>query len=152
MPDSRPLTDELLTAYRNTRYRVYAPGRELVLGIDRYDEGLSKLLREAWVDSAALLTAWNPDSKPHPLEENRRRQKELVRELEAAGCPCLGGRNEPGHDAQDGPDWTEESVLALDLNLQAARRIAQRYGQLAFLWTDRQATPRLIITAAPDTA
>jgi hypothetical protein len=38
-------------------------------------------------------------------------------------------------------------VLALDIPLDAARTFAARYGQLAFLWIDEQATPRLVVTA-----
>ncbi len=143
--DTHALPDELLASYRAARYRVFAPGRELQLRIDQHDEGLAKLLREAWVEGAALLTAWNPGSQPQPLERNRASQKQLVRELEAAGHPCLAGRNEAatGNEA-----WNEDSVLALDISLAAARALAARYGQLAFLWIDGQATPRLVITAA----
>src|SRR5690606_41419281 len=38
--------------------------------------------------------------------------------------------------------WNEDSVLALDIPLDAARTFAARYGQLALLWIDEQATPR----------
>lgn len=141
-----PPDDRLLAAYRATGYRVYAPGRELLLHIDQHDAQLAKLLREAWVDRAVLLTAWNPGSRPHDTERNLLLQKQLVDELEAAGHPCLAGRNEA--PAESGDDWHEESVLALDIDLAAARVIAARYGQLAFLWIDGQATPRLVITAA----
>lgn len=143
--DTHALPDGLLAAYRATCYRVWAPGRELQLRIDQPDEGLAKLLREAWVDGAALLTAWNPRSQRQSQQDNRALQKQLLRELEAAGRPCLVARNEAagGDEA-----WNEESVLALDISLPAARDLAARYGQLAFLWIDRQATPRLIITAA----
>ena len=64
------------------------------------------------------------------------RQAEIIR---AQVNPAVAGGDEA---------WNEESVLALDISLPAARDLAARYGQLAFLWIDRQATPRLIITAA----
>lgn len=145
--DTHALPDELLAAYRATRYRVFAPGRELLLHIDQRDESLAKLLREAWVEGGALLTAWNPGSQHQSLEKNRALQKQLVGELETAGHPCLAARNEAQAD-QAADVWNEDSVLALDIGVDAARDIAARYGQLAFLWIDRQATPRLIITAA----
>ncbi|MFO7324820.1 MAG: DUF3293 domain-containing protein [Pseudomonadota bacterium] len=147
IPDPRHLPDDrLLAAYRATRYRVSAPGRDLLLAVDRYDEQLAKLLREAWVDSAALITAWNPRSQQQETERNRALQDQLVRELQAAGHPCLPGRNEAPID--DPEDWNEDSVLALDISLEEARAIAARYGQHAFLWIDKEATPRLVLTAA----
>lgn len=148
-PDTQPIPDaSLLAAYRATCYRVSAPGRELLLRIDQSDAQLAKLLREAWVSHAALLTAWNPGSRPQPLEQNRALQTQLVRELEAAGYPCLAGRNEAASpDPATEHTWNEDSVLALDIPLDAARTFAARYGQLAFLWIDEQATPRLVVTA-----
>lgn len=136
----------LLAAYRATAYRVYAPGRELLLRIDQHDAQLAKLLREAWVERAALITAWNPGSQPQDPQRNLVLQQQLVDELAGAGHPCLAARNEA--PPESGGGWTEESVLALDIDLPAARAIAARYGQLAFLWIDQQATPRLVVTAA----
>jgi hypothetical protein len=143
---SRNLDATLVSAYRATCYHVAAPGGQLQLRVDQYDVGLAKVLREAWVDSAALLTAWNPGSQPCPKEWNEAKQEELVRELKAAGYPCLAGSNVPDQAAADG--WAERSVLALDVPLTAAHAIAARYGQAAFLWIDKQATPRLVATAA----
>jgi hypothetical protein len=125
---------------------VQAPGAELQLRIGQYDPQLAKLLREAWVEHAALLTAWNPGSRSHDQASNEASQAALLQELQASGYPCLPGRNEP--QAGNGSAWIEPSVLALDVPLDAARAIAARYGQLAFLWIDRKATPQLVITAA----
>jgi hypothetical protein len=140
--------DALLAAYHATCYRVQAPGTELRLHIGRHEPLLAKLLREAWVEHAALLTAWNPGSQPQEPSTNEASHQALLRELQAAGYPCLHGRNEPADGSANGDSWIEPSVLALDVTFEAARAIAARYGQLAFLWIDRQATPRLVITAA----
>jgi hypothetical protein len=142
----RNLDATLASVYRATCYHVAAPGAQLQLRVDQYDVGLAKVLREAWVESAALLTAWNPGSQACPKERNEARQEELVRELKAAGYPCLAGSNVPDQRSADA--WVEPSVLALDVPLAAAHEIAARYGQVAFLWIDKQATPRLVATAA----
>jgi hypothetical protein len=139
--------DQLAEAYRSTTYRVWAPEGQLQLRVAQQDAGLAKLLREARVDGAALLTAWNPGSRQRSKEENRAAQEQLLAELAAAGHACLLARNEPD-SAPTGENWTEESVLALDLQLPAARALASRYGQLAFLWMDAGATPQLVFTAA----
>lgn len=145
-----PETERLAQLYRRTTYRVWAPGRELQLRVGRQDAGLAKLLREAWVEGAALLTAWNPGSRQCSRAGNESAQQRLIEELAQAGHPCLRARNEPDAARGTGEDWTEESVLALDLTLPAARALALRYGQLAFLWIDARATPQLVMAAAGD--
>jgi hypothetical protein len=141
--------EALLAAYRATWYRVQAPGAELRLRVGKHDAQLAKVLREAWVGHAALLTAWNPGSRPRDRQMNEASHDALLRELQAAGYPCLYGTSEPETISGSGATWIEPNVLALDLPLDAARAIAARYGQLAFLWMDQQATPRLVITADP---
>lgn len=145
-----PDTAQLAGMYRRTTYRVWAPGRELQLRVGMYDPGLAKLLREAWVQEAALLTAWNPGSRRCSREANESAQQRLLEELAQAGHPCLRARNEPDAPGGTGEDWTEESVLALALTLPAARALASRYGQVAFLWIDTGATPQLVMAAAGD--
>jgi len=140
----------LREAYRRTTYRVWAPGAQLQLRAGKPDAALAKLLREAWVQGAALLTAWNPGSRRCTREENESAQQRLIEELAQGGHPCLRARNEPDAAGGTGEDWTEESVLALDLTLPAARALALRYGQLAFLWIDARATPQLVMAAAGD--
>ncbi len=142
-PAPRPLA----AAYLRTTYRVRASGQELQLRVGKENVELGRLLREARASGAALLTAWNPGSERRDRQWNESAQQRLLGELARAGHPCLGARNEPDA-AQDGEDWTEESVLALGLALPAARALARRYGQLAFLWIDARATPQLIFTAA----
>lgn len=137
----------LIEAYLRTTYRVQAPGAALPLRVGKEDARLALLLRESRTGCAALLTAWNPGSERRGKEWNESAQQRLLEELSQAGHRWLHGRNEPDI-AQDGADWTEESVLALDLELPAARALASRYGQVAFLWIDARATPQLIITAA----
>ncbi len=136
--------------YRRTTYRVWAPGRELQLRVGTQDPGLAKLLREAWVQEAALLTAWNPGSRHCSREANESAQQRLLQELAQGGHPCLRARNEPGAPGGPGGEWAEVSGLALDLSLPAARALALRYGQVAFLWIDTRATPQLVMAATGD--
>lgn len=145
---SPPAQARLAEPYRRTTYRVWASGEELQLRVGKQDPALAKLLREACVQGAALLTAWNPGSQRRAREMNESMQQQLLAELSQAGHSCLRARNEP--DATDGSaeEWTEESVLALELTLPAARALAARYGQAAFLWIDARATPQLVFTAA----
>jgi hypothetical protein len=138
--------EQLLGAYRATLYRVWAPGAELLLRVDQHEPKLTKLFREAWVEGAALLTAWNPGSVSRPLHVNQSRQQALERELRAAGCACLRARNEPGVDSATREQWSEEAVLALGITLEKAQELAICHEQLAFLWIGTDATPRLMTT------
>jgi hypothetical protein len=135
----------LLTAYRATTYFVAAPGRTLALRIDQHDAQLATLLQETGADCAALLTAWNAGSQKLSPAENAIRQQSLLHDLAAGGFHCLPGTNvpDPGEHSQM---WSEDSVLVLNLSLSAARELAGRHGQNAFLWMDRHATPQLIVT------
>lgn len=144
-----PAPLRLAGAYLRTTYRVWVSGQVLQLRVGKQDAELARLLREAAVRGAALLTAWNPHSQRRDRDWNDSAQARLLAELAQAGYPCLPARNEPD-PPHGGEDWTEEGVLVLDLTLPAARALASRYGQLAFLWIDTRATPQLIFTAAGD--
>jgi Protein of unknown function (DUF3293) len=140
------LPARLLAAYCVTCYRVRAPKGELLLHVDEHDAGLARLLRDTGVDTAALLTAWNPGSRMQPPEVNRAMQAALERELHEAGIVCLHGMNEGPIDSSTAVSWSEESLLAMGISLEGAHGLALRYGQLAFLWIDAEATPRLFLT------
>lgn len=148
MPDTHTAVDpQLLAAYRATHYVVHAPDAELSLRIDQPDARLAALLRAAHVDSAALITAWNPRSELVDPQRNRALQSQLVRELVAAGFRCIPARHVAAVE-HGGGKWHEDSVLVPGITSEGARAVAARHGQLAFVWIDAQATPRLVFTAA----
>lgn len=134
----------LKTAYRAALYRVLAPAGELLLKVDQPSPGLADLLREAGADQAALLTAFNPHSQIQTAGWNRTAQARLLAQLAAEGYRPLPACN--GDPAGRWP--VEHSVLVPGMDLPAARRIAARYQQVAFLWIDARGTPRLVETRA----
>jgi hypothetical protein len=102
------------------------------------------LLRNHLADSAAVLTAFNPQGCRQDPSTNHHAQEVLRRELTAEGFLLLPGRNE-----DPAREWVEKSFLVIGISLAAARSHAARHEQLAFLWTDAaSATPRLMETAA----
>lgn len=132
-------------AFRAARYRVHTPQGELLLAVDQPNAGLAALLRAANAASMAILTAFNPSGLQQQEELNLAAQARLVKDLQQAGHRFLPACNEDPADS-----WPDEpSLLVLGMSLPAARELARRHGQLAFLWTDAlSATPRLIETAA----
>lgn len=144
-PAAAVLTAELRRAFRNTHYRFRTSGGELLLAIDSRSEPLRKLLREYGQTCAAAITAYNPGSHLRDADSNRRAQQQLERELQTLGLTCFPGRHE-----DPGAQWPAEvSTLVLGLSCPAACGIAARYRQLAIVWCDATATPRLIEVAGP---
>lgn len=129
----------LLAAYRAARYRVeVAPGR-FTLRIGRRSLALARLMRARCTGGCAVLTAWNPRGRRRTLTENRAAQRSLVDALHAAGIATypVKGWDPCGR-------WrAEESVLALDLTLAAARAFGRRHAQNAIVRAGADAVPRL---------
>ena len=138
---------ELESAFRRTRYRVCAPDGEVVLRVDVAEPAMAGLMRTNHVREAALLTAFNPHGRRQPPFRNRQAQRALRAELLQSGLEILEGRNEDPRGL-----WpAEPTLLALGLSSPRAHDMAQRYGQVAFLWLDASGTPRLIDAAAATT-
>jgi hypothetical protein len=134
---------DLRAAYRATLYRFDVPGGELLLQVDRHSPMLQHLLQRAGQPCAAVLTAFNPGSVLQTADSNRRAQAALESQLRARGLPCITGR----HEDPAGRWPAERGLLIPGLGRDETHAIAARYGQLAFLWSDLGATPRLIETA-----
>jgi hypothetical protein len=117
-------------AYRETTYVVFVPGGGTIeLHPGQRSRALDRLLAGAGVRSWALITAWNPGSRPVPSWRNRYRQDRMFRLLWAWGCIVLPGAGIPA-----GNDWApEESVLACGLPPGIARRVARAFGQNAIV-------------------
>lgn len=132
----------LVQAYLETLYRVFPPGSpELVLRIGQrhpeLDARLAGSSRRSWV----VLTAWNPGSVPRSEPENAAAQRELGAALDRAGLVAWPARGE-----SPGRDWVEDSLCVLDLDLEDARALARRFGQVAVVQGEVGAEARLVFT------
>jgi hypothetical protein len=136
-----PLDDQLLAAYRDTRYHVrHAGGIDFY--IDKRSDELAALHDEKGVGSSAFITAWNPRSEETPREENDARNERLRRDLEALGLSWIGAEG-------IGPTgWREESFLVLGISLEDATALARKYAQNAIVFTRSDGVPRLEVTRA----
>lgn len=137
------IAPELWRAYSETHYIVDAEP-PFVLFVGKSSPELDELLVSSRCESAAFITAWNPDSVALPLAENERRQTELMQDLRQRGLQVVSGR---GHHLSNG--WEpEESLLVLGLQMEAARVLCKKYGQLAFVTAQRGGRAELVETAA----
>jgi hypothetical protein len=133
---------DLITAYRNTDYRVDAAPK-VTLRIDLHDPDIDACLDAHHVETAAFLTAFNPLSEPTGNAANARAQGCLVHDLATLGIAHIAGRG-IGHDGTWPP---EPSVLALGISRISAEELARRYHQNAFLWVQRGTAPELVLTS-----
>ncbi|MEC8277156.1 MAG: DUF3293 domain-containing protein [Myxococcota bacterium] len=132
---------ELLQAYVNTSYELLIEqgGTSILLHAgEAYPHCLEQY---QWQDGLAVLTAWNPASKPLSLLENRSRQKSLMNELRQDGfehiCRAIGrSRTE---------SWSEESLGVFNMSLSKARHYGQKFGQYAVLWLKKEQKPKIVV-------
>ena len=127
---------ELVEAYRKAQYRIHAqPPFELKVELPSPE--LDRLLARERADSAALLTAYNPQSRERPAPENEAAQTELKGAL--ARFKCLEGEGR-------GDDWPPEpSLLALGLSRSEAGALARRFGQHAYLYCEPRRPVELVL-------
>lgn len=133
--------DPLLRAFQETHYIVHHQP-PFTLRIGQYSLELDALLKDTGHGCAAFITAWNPMSQPLSQEENRSRQQSLIHEVNARGLTALLGIGQHPSNGWAG----EESILVPGLQLEAARAIARKFEQLAFVWSKKDHPVELIET------
>lgn len=116
---------ELERLYREAVYRVALPGGTAEFRIGERLEGAP--------GPFALITAWNPGSRPLPLAENERRNAELAALLRGMGARLL-----PAEGASPDGSYREASFAAFGITAEQALEAARAFGQAAIAWHDGQ--------------
>ena len=138
------LTEELLAAFRSTLYLVDLPAGRVQLQVDVPCEPLLQWLQAQGHFCAALLTAHNPAALRRDARANQAAQQHLHELLRERRLEFHDGCNVDPRQR-----WpAERSVLVADLPLPQAHKLAVHFGQLAFLWCDAAAVPRLCFAAS----
>jgi hypothetical protein len=131
---------DLISAYEATTYWVSLGSDEFSLRIGVPSREIGEIFEYHGVGTAAFITAYNPFSRPTPLDENERAQECLRRELHTLSKLVLNGRGDGGGD------WPPEpSFLAVGLKREKAEALGRRYDQHAIVWIGSNSVPRLII-------
>jgi hypothetical protein len=134
------LPESLISAYRATRYRVFtSPDFELAVG--QRSSALADLYRTHAANSAAFLTAWNPEGNLQNETANREAFARLQERVAACSVTIIAGFGED----PDGVWAGEESLLALGLSREAACDIGAEFRQNAIVWAGADAVPELIL-------
>ena len=135
---SRTISQDLKQAYESTLFTA-----QLATLVDfKHGEASPKadaLLVLFDVQSAVLITAWNPYSEPKTKEENEAAQQRLEAELTTRGIRFL-----PAIGKGTSDEWAEPSVLALGMGFATAQALAVKYQQNCYLWIEKGFPAELI--------
>ena len=135
------ITDQLVAAYRDTEYRVFAEFGDFTLRIGVKSGELAALFKHSGRYSAAFVTAENPFSRVATPAENLTSQARLREDLTALGAKTIDGAGQ-GQD----PTWpAENSILAIGISRTRACEMGRKYQQNAIVWIDADAIPELLL-------
>jgi RecB family exonuclease len=134
-----PLEPDLLEAYRNAEYAVFAE-REIVLRVGEPNAQLDALLAEHGTRIGAFVTAANPRGEPRPEAENAVANSALQNLVSAAGYPHYFGE---GRDARR--TWAEPSFLVVGIYRQNAEALGTLFEQNAIVFCEAGRAPELVL-------
>ncbi len=141
MSDSSLVPEALAAAYRDSDYYIHGESDGLVFHVDRYSDGLKRLLAPVNPPTAAFITACNPYSRLSDDDDNHRANQRLRVRLEALAVKVL-----PASGCDPRGEWPPEpGFFALGLTLDDARRLGEAFRQNAVIWIDEDAVPRLVL-------
>ncbi|WP_342804633.1 DUF3293 domain-containing protein [Alteromonas sp. M12] len=138
------MDNDLLTAYKNAEYVVFADGladNQFVMLVDKYCDALQRLMYQKDCKQAAFITAYNPRSHLLPESQNRNAHTHLKNQIQQLGFKFINGQGQDpkGH-------WpAEKSLLVLNIDKHQAMNIAKQWGQNALIWIEDDAIPNLLL-------
>jgi len=134
------VSKELIGAYKESDYNV-SSSPPFTLKIGQFSVELIDLYKLYGCTTAAYITAYNPYSIEMTDAQNGLVQSGLERELESRSLLFLQGE---GNDTKG--RWPgEKSVLILGIDYSAAKILAEKYQQNAFVWISIDGIPNLVL-------
>lgn len=125
-PHPTHIPKELVNSYLKTAYWVYtAP--PFCIKLQEENDSLFDFMQNNNYRSWAFITAWNPYSQEKSLEENRRQNQLLEKEIIKESYPYYPAEGKLG-------DWKEESFFVLDVSKEKAVLLAREFCQNAILF------------------
>ena len=137
-----PLSPDLLAAYENAEYRVFAD-RDFVLRIGEPSPELDALLEFHRATTAVYVSAANPRGEQRSETDNAAATTALQSLIAAAGYPRYMGE---GRDA--GGSWREASLLVIGMYRENAIALGRLFQQNAIVFVERGGAAELIFTGS----
>ena len=128
----------LKNEFIETSYIIHLK-KEITLKIGEYPSELLHYFPK--IETWAFITAWNPLPAILSIDQNIIRNSELLAQLNAANYETY-----PGIGISKDEKWSEASFSIVNIDLETAHSIASRFGQLAFLYGDKERGNELIFT------
>jgi hypothetical protein len=128
------MNEEIHQAFLNTTFRIFS--------VPVIDIKINKITPELnHLNYWAFLTAWNPLPEILSEAENKRRNLELEEDFKALDLIYHQGIG----ISEDG-NWQEDSFFIENCSEEKANELAEKYGQLAFVWGGKNKDASLIYT------
>ena len=132
-------SNQIEQAFLETNYIVEIENNPIVLKIGETPENL--IQRFPKIKTWAFITAWNPLPDILTKSENDIRNNQLKVQLKEEGFIFY-----PGVGISKNEDWSEDSFFIENIELETAKDISLKFGQLAFLYGDIAKGNQLIFT------
>jgi hypothetical protein len=142
------MIDDLVAAYRGTRYAVLAPdgGTLAEARVGEHVPDVDAVLDAHGGRSGVFITAWNPRSEPASDEDNAAAHARLAAGLAERGVVAL-----PHAGFGEDPAWrAEHGFFAIDLPEADAVGLAVEHVQNAVVVVERGGAARLVLTSVLD--
>ena len=131
----------LIGHYLSANYQVMSGSEIITLSINQPSKSLSQLFTTSGHQCAVFITAFNPLSQQKNLNENLINNEHLQLTLKQHTHQVFEGIS-----TDPSEQWTtEESFLALGINLKISKVLGTQFNQNAIVWIGTDATPRLIL-------
>lgn len=141
------LQPDLLEAFECTDYHIFGDAPLIVQpGILTPDA--DRFFCDRGIETAIVLTAWNPMGIATPIIDNEAAQAMLIEDLNRRGMAHIPAEGR----GRDGLWPAEPSLFVLGVTLQVAHELAAAHRQAAFLFLRRGAAPEVIVTQIWPTA
>lgn len=133
---------ELEKHYLDTTYSIFINEEQYDIKIGKpLPSVIQKLLNKE--KSAAILTAWNPQSQLLSSKENKARNNDLNSTLSKYSVFNALGQ---GSGLSDTSWPAEESYFIPGIKKEEANKLAVEYGQYAYVWLESEKPASLIFT------
>ena len=131
------MIDNLIQAYKNTKYKVFNPNLVIEIGVMNND--LNDLLDKNNANEWAYITAFNPYSKALTELENKDRHLQLQEVTKSF-------LTYEGHGVGADSSWEPElSLLVIGISKAEAILIGKKFEQNAIVYGKFGSTPELLI-------
>ncbi|MFT5165252.1 MAG: hypothetical protein ACI8P3_000476 [Saprospiraceae bacterium] len=125
--NSNNIDQSLLKAYNETLYSTFNPAYLIKIG--QKNEDLSIFLFDNNAYTWAFVSASNPFSIKISSEENQQRHQSLLDFTKNSGLRFLEGEGK-----HPDSDWSEKSLLILDISKREAIKLARDFEQNAIVF------------------